>query len=203
MLQEPTKFLIRPRWNSSHHSWWRHHRSARYWRSRHHSWRHHTRWSAESWLHHRCRRSSHSAYWTLKTWLNTNWRNNRHSSTSRFRHSGTRQAASFWNFRSIVVTWRRSFDGHADNVLASQQNETQNAFFFSIRHRLAQFRLDASEFLAVGYDYVHVFIESFEIANESAAVLQRNSHSIINMLKHFVILANCHFSNQSAALKNE
>lgn len=57
----------------------------------------------------------------------------------------------------------------------------------------AVLRFNLSKLFTVSQDQIHVFVKGFKSANENPTILQNDSHSVVDMLEHLIILADRHF----------
>lgn len=85
----------------------------------------------------------------------------------------------------------RSFYRHGNQILSSQQDQSQDPFLLSLR-LFRVLRLDLPELVAVTEDEVHVFIEGLEGPDEDATVLQDAPHPEVDVLQHLAALTHRH-----------
>lgn len=176
------------RWRStaSHVSWHRGHAAGNHarWRGTHHrcSWH-----SSSHRSHVLLGGSAHTSHGTLET----RWHGgqvDRHSASGHATDSRTRSCSRNGNSGQAFL-WRRwSLHRQGNYVLAAQQYKAQHALLLALGH-LGILRANLPELLAVAEDQVHVFVEGFEGTDEGTRVLQHDSHPIIQVLNHFVVLA--------------
>ncbi len=71
------------------------------------------------------------------------------------------QTTSYSNCASnaAYVSAGRSLDGHADDVFAAEQHQSEHPLLLLVTRLLARLRLDPSELLAVAQNHIHVLVE--------------------------------------------
>ena len=77
------------------------------------------------------------------------------------------------------------------DILASEEDQTQHSLLLPL-NSFGGLRLQFTELLAVPEDDVHVFVKSFELTNERSGVLEDDSHPVVDVALHLVILPNNH-----------
>ena len=99
---------------------------------------------------------------------------------------------------------------NGNNSFAAQQNEAKRALLFALFVGLP-FHAQAAKFLTVTEDHVHVLIESHELADKHAPVVNGDAHAVIDVLHDLAVLGHaaahgCHLGGVGAGsldLKNK
>ena len=78
------------------------------------------------------------------------------------------------------------------NIFSSQQHQAQHSLLLPL-HSLGRLGLQLPELLAVAQDHVHVLVERLELSNEGSAVLEDDSHPVVDVVLHLVVSSNNHF----------
>ena len=87
-----------------------------------------------------------------------------------------------------VSLWGWSLHSHGNQVLPTQQHQTQNSLFFTL-WLLSILWLDLPEIITITEDQVHMLVKSLKGANEDTTILQDTSHPIVNVLQHLATLS--------------
>ena len=77
------------------------------------------------------------------------------------------------------------------DILSPEEDQAQHSLLLPL-NSFGGLRLQFSELLAIPEDDVHVFVKSFELTNERSRVLQDDSHPVVDVALHLVVLPDNH-----------
>jgi hypothetical protein len=148
--------------------------------------------SGQLWLHHSRSGTTYSSDRSSKPRLSLNHRSSRNttpSSPANPRPSGSSRRSSLG---TRLVGRRRPLDSHGDDLLATEENETESAAVLAVGRGLGLRGREAAELLAVAEDEVHVAVEGHELADQLSAVLDGDAHPVVDILEHLRALGARH-----------
>lgn len=135
-------------------------------------------------LHHSRSGPTNTTNRTSKSGLGLNQRPSRNPSPSATTNTGPGNAiCSSSCLDTGFIGRRRTLNSHGDNFFATEEEKAESAAILALFFR-ALSRWKLPELLAISENEVHVAIESHEFSDQLTAVLDRDPHPIIDVLKH-------------------
>lgn len=120
----------------------------------------------------------------------------RDTSTGSTSDAGACQSGGTDGLGAGLFRRRRALDGHGDDLLAAEEDEAERAAVLAVGAfgwLLALGRRKLAELLTVAEDEVHVAVEGHEFSDELATVLNGDTHTVVDVLKHLGTLRHRHF----------
>lgn len=147
-------------------------------------------------LHHARGGAAHTADRAGEAWLSLDDGSGRDTSSGGSANTRAGESGGADCLGAGLFRRRRALDGHGDDLLAAEEDEAERAAVLAVASFgwfLALGRRKFAELLAIAEDEVHVAVEGHEFSDELTTVLNGDTHTVVDVLKHLGTLRHRHF----------
>lgn len=133
-------------------------------------------------LHHPRSRPTKATNWPSKSRLSLNQWPCRNTSSRRTTHPRSRNSIRSRSSLQAGLVWRRwALNGHGDDLFAAEEDEAKRSAVFALFLGSLR-RRKLPELFTVAENEIHVAVKGHELADQLTAILDRDSHPIIDVL---------------------